>query len=280
VEAGGPAATVVPDEPPAEEQTRLLAERYSMRAKSYDALWSPVIQPMAEPVLKALPLASARRVLDLGTGSGGLLPRIRQLAPSASLLGVDRSIRMLRWASEKHPGPLAVMDAQALGLDDGAFDVVILAFALFHLPEPQRAAAEIRRLLRGGGLVAIVTWGPGKLPAAHAVWDEELKSAGAVVQTLSATDQAAHFDAPAKLSTFLEEADFVSVRTWSETFEHRWSPDGHFHYQLRSKARLRLESLNEDARAVCLRRIRKRLRALRRDDYRYSPVVIFGIAST
>jgi ubiquinone/menaquinone biosynthesis C-methylase UbiE len=251
-----------------------------MRTSAYDALWSPVIQPMAEPLLQALPLASARRVLDLGTGSGGLLPRIRQLAPSASLLGVDRSLGMLRLATEKHPGPLAVMDAQALGLRDRAFDVVILAFTLFHLPEPQRAAAEIQRLLRSGGLVAAVTWGPEKLPAAHTVWDEELKLAGAVVQTLSATDQKPRFDSPVKLSAFLEEAGFVRVRTWSESFEHQWSRDGHFDYHLRSNARLRLESLDEDARAACLMRIRKRLRALRRDDYRYSPVVIFGIAST
>lgn len=251
-----------------------------MRASAYDALWSPVIQPMAEPVLEALPLASAHRVLDLGTGSGGLLPRIRQLAPSASLLGVDRSLGMLRLATQKHPGPLAVMDAQALGLHDRAFDIVIMAFTLFHLPEPQCAAAEVHRLLRTGGLLAIATWGPERLPAAHTVWDDELKSAGAVVQTLSATDQKARFDSPAKLSTFLEEAGFLSVRTWSKSFEYQWSLAGHFDYHLHSNARLRLESLNEDARAACLRRIRKRLRALGRDDYLYAPVVVFGIAST
>jgi ubiquinone/menaquinone biosynthesis C-methylase UbiE len=247
---------------------------------AYDALWSPVIQPMAEPLLEALPLASAGRVLDLGTGSGGLLPRIRQLAPSASLIGVDRSLGMLRLAAKKHPGPLAVMDAQALGLPDRAFDIVILAFTLFHLPEPQRVAAEVHRMLRSGGLVAIATWGPEKPPAAHAIWDEELKSAGAVVQTLSATDQKARFDSPAKLSTFLEEAGFVSERTWGENFEYQWSPAGHFDYHVRSNARWRLESLNEAARAACLRRIRKRLRALGRGDYLYAPVVVFGIAST
>jgi ubiquinone/menaquinone biosynthesis C-methylase UbiE len=268
-----------PAEPPAEEQTRLLAERYSMRAGVYDALWSPVIQPMAEPVLRALPLAGARRVLDLGTGSGGLLPRIRQLAPSASLLGVDRSPGMLRLASQKHPGPLAVMDAQALALRDHAFDVVILAFALFHVPEPRRALAEIKRLLRGDGLVAIVTWGPEILPEAHGVWDEELKSAGAVVQTLSATDQKASFDSAVKLATFLEEAGFVSVRTWSQSFEHRWSSEGHFEYCLGSNARLRLESLDEEARAACLKRIRKRLDGLDQSSYVYRPEVVFGIAA-
>jgi SAM-dependent methyltransferase len=172
------------------------------------------------------------------------------------------------------------MDARALGLHQHAFDVVIMAFMLFHLPEPQRAAAEVHRLLRMGGLVAIVTWGPERLPAAHAVWDEELKSAGAVAQTLSATDQKARFDSPGKLSTFLDEAGFVSVRTWSENFEHQWSPTGHFDYHLRSNARLRLESLDEDARAACLTRIQERLRAIRPDGYLYAPVVVFGIASS
>jgi SAM-dependent methyltransferase len=51
------------------------------------------------------------------------------------------------------------MDAEHLEFTDGRFDVLTAAFALFFLPDPSAAAAEFRRVLRPGGIVAVSTWG-------------------------------------------------------------------------------------------------------------------------
>jgi len=51
-------------------QTSRLAERYSSSAADYARLWSPVIRPMGQRLLRALPLDGANHVLDVGTAPG------------------------------------------------------------------------------------------------------------------------------------------------------------------------------------------------------------------
>src|SRR5438445_10853815 len=86
-----------------EEQTAILADRYTQRAAVYDALWSPIIRPAGERLISRLSLTAARSVIDVGTGTGALLPAIRRAAPGAAILGVERSDGMLRLARLRHP---------------------------------------------------------------------------------------------------------------------------------------------------------------------------------
>ena len=143
-----------------DEQSEMLAERYSLRAEAYDAFWSPVILPVAQRLLSHLPLSTADEAIaiDVGTGAGALLPAIQKAAAEATVLGVDRSEGMLRLAKKKHAGPLALMDVQKLDLAGGRFDVGIVAFVLFHLPSPDRCHSEVNRVLKPGGMVGTVTW--------------------------------------------------------------------------------------------------------------------------
>jgi len=65
---------------------------------------------------------------------------------------------MLAEARRRHPQVEFVLaDAEALPFADAAFDVALGAFVVNHLPHPERAAAELRRVAR---TVALAMWGP------------------------------------------------------------------------------------------------------------------------
>src|SRR5262245_36840934 len=152
---------------------RLTAE-YSAKARVYHRIWAPVLASMALPLIRRLPLTRAAQVLDLGTGSGILVPALRAAAPDAWLLGVDRAEGMLHLA--RRVVPCAAMDAQRLALRSQSFDVVLLAYVLFHCPEPLAALREVHRVLRDAGTIGVVNWGSAVMPGAE-IWTEELDAA-------------------------------------------------------------------------------------------------------
>jgi ubiquinone/menaquinone biosynthesis C-methylase UbiE len=266
------------DQLTADEQSAILAERYTLRAEAYDALWSPVIRPVGERLLAHLPLSRARNVIDVGTGAGALLPLIQRAAPEATVLGVDRSEGMLRLAKERHVGPLALMDAQKLDLPSDHFDAAVLAFVLFHLPSPARCLTEVNRVLRPGGIVGTLTWANEPTPPANTIWDEELAAAGACVMELPAVDNLGLCDSPAKMAALLADAGFASSQTWAESLEHRWQPEAHFEYHIRSTSRVLLDSLRRGDRDACLRRVRDRLSRLGPDQYHVRSEVVMATA--
>lgn len=248
----------------------LLAERYSQRAEAYDRLWSPAIQPYGERLIASLPLAAADRVIDVGTGAGALLPAIRRAAPHAEVLGVDSSEGMLALARRRHDGPLMIMNAQQLELPGDCFDAALVAFVLFHLPQPSRCLAEVQRVLLRGGSVGTATWGAEHFPEVDSVWADELTAAGAPATPLPAVDNRACCDTEAKVTDLLRDAGFASIRVWTEPLVHRWAPGVHFEHQVLVSSRARLETLSVEQRTRCLEAIRARLASASSDDYVYA----------
>lgn len=80
------------------------------------------------------------------------------------------------------------------------------------------------------------------------------------------------------MTALLEQSGFILTRVWSESIEHRWRPEVHFDYQVRSTSRLRLLSLDPVERKACLGRIRKRLSGSDDEQYAYSGEVVVAIA--
>ncbi|MGD9734043.1 MAG: class I SAM-dependent methyltransferase [Solirubrobacterales bacterium] len=104
------------------------------------------------------------RLLDLGTGSGGLLRRLaRRAGAPREAIGVDSSPAMLARAPALPAGWLLLQgDAAHLPFPAGSFDIVTAAY-LLHLLEPaERAAvlAEARRVIRSAGRLVAVTIAP------------------------------------------------------------------------------------------------------------------------
>ena len=107
-----------------------------------------------EVAFRAIAAVRPRRLLEVGPGPGELSARIATEL-GANVTAVDVSERMVELARGR--GVHAqVGDVQSLPFADGAFDTVVAAWMLYHVPDLDRGLAEVARgLCPGGHLVAV-----------------------------------------------------------------------------------------------------------------------------
>lgn len=128
-------------------------------------LWAQQRSPfeLVAWVLGLVPLARGQRVLDAGCGNGRYLSALLRRGIPAT--GCDLSPGMLRSVEAHHR--LVRGDLSALPFGGGSFDVVIAAHVLFHVEDRAAAAGELRRVLRPGGTLLVVTNGARHLRSVH-----------------------------------------------------------------------------------------------------------------
>jgi len=117
----------------------------------------------AEAFIERLNLEPGTRVLDVACGTGNLaLPAARR---GAVVTGIDIAPNLISQARENAEREgLQVQfeegDAEALPYDDASFDVVVTMFGAMFAPRPELVAAELKRVCRPGGYVAMANWTP------------------------------------------------------------------------------------------------------------------------
>jgi ubiquinone/menaquinone biosynthesis C-methylase UbiE len=248
---------------PAAGSSAALAEAYDRMASDYRDLWAPTLIPYSRSLLDRLSLGSAHRVLDLGAGVGALVPELRSRT-GATLVVTDRAFGMLRLADA---AARAVLDAARLPFRDGAFDAAVMAFMLFHVPEPDRALEEVGRVLTPGGVAGTATWGTGSesYPALE-LWNEAV---GAVAPDLveDLPDSSDATNTPEAMTRLLEAAGFTSVETDEVPFENAFTPDSFLENRLRiGRSRRLVEALSDDAREALVADVRRKLSELAPSD--------------
>jgi ubiquinone/menaquinone biosynthesis C-methylase UbiE len=94
------------------------------------------------------------RVLDLGCGTGRNLPLCGR---GTRIVGLDPCRASLLKARRRTPGvPLVRARAEALPFRDGAFDTVVSGLVFCSVTDPPRSLAEVRRVLRPGGVLRVL----------------------------------------------------------------------------------------------------------------------------
>jgi SAM-dependent methyltransferase len=126
-------------------------------SKGYEAGFGPLTAQSVDVTLDAAGVIGRCDVLDVCTGHGVLA--LAATERGAKACAVDFSEAMVAAARRNAPSvDCRQGDAQDLPYPDNTFDAVVCGYGILHVPEPDRALAEMRRVLRPGGRVAISVW--------------------------------------------------------------------------------------------------------------------------
>lgn len=156
-------------------QRRVQRYGWDKAAHVYGSAWQRQLAPAQERLLVLAAARAGERVLDVACGTGLVtLPLAEQVGAAGSVLATDLSEKMV---AATHDLATAVglahvraehMGAEALAVDDGAFDLAVCSLGLMYVPDPGQALREMHRALRPGGRVAVLVWGR----RAHCGWAE------------------------------------------------------------------------------------------------------------
>ncbi len=124
------------------------------------------IEPVAHEVVEAVGVQAGETLLDVATGSGNAA--LEAARRGAQVTGLDLTPELLRAAEVRTADEgleIAFVqgDAEALPFAAGSFDRVTSVFGAMFAPDQTRAAAELLRVCRPGGTVAVAAWAPDGL---------------------------------------------------------------------------------------------------------------------
>jgi SAM-dependent methyltransferase len=126
--------------------------------EAYVGRWSRAVAPR---FLAGLDVPAGRAWLDVGCGTGALTEAVLAACSPASVLGVDPAPAFLAHAAVQVADVRASFregDAQALPVEDVSVDVVVSGLVLNFVPDRAAGVAEMRRVVRPGGVVSAYVW--------------------------------------------------------------------------------------------------------------------------
>jgi SAM-dependent methyltransferase len=128
--------------------------------KDYDEISRGIADSIEHCVLRLNP-QPGERILDLSTGTGWASRVVARRG--AAVVGVDIAAELLDVArgkaeAEALPIDYRLGDAEDLPFEDGAFDAVVSTYGVMFASRPEAAAAELARVCRKGGRIALTTW--------------------------------------------------------------------------------------------------------------------------
>jgi ubiquinone/menaquinone biosynthesis C-methylase UbiE len=204
------------------------------QAAGYEKLMGRWSRRLAPPFIAFAGLGDDERVLDVGCGTGSLTFELPRAARLSEIAAVDLSPIFVEEARRRNSDDrisIQQADACALPFDGDRFDRALSLLMLHFVPEPDKAVAEMRRVVRPGGVVAAAVWDHlGGMSGMRMMWD-----------TVAATSEAARaarsrylfqpMTGPGELQRTFTAAGLrevaettLTIRMDYESFDDYWEP--------------------------------------------------------
>jgi ubiquinone/menaquinone biosynthesis C-methylase UbiE len=230
-----------------------------------------------------LPLSAGDVVLDLCCGAGAsALPAAQAVGSTGSVLGLDLAEPLLALARQRAVTlglgnvSFRACDATATGLESCSFDAVICVFGVFFAADMPAFVAEMWRLVRPGGLLAVTTWGPDWCePASSVFWESVRELEPTLFRAFNPWDEIT--TAPA-LTELLARGGIIGANAEATTGQRHEleQAEGFWDIVLGSGYRATVDALRDEQRERLRERVVGELRARRVTMLRND--VVFGSA--
>ncbi|MGO8961507.1 MAG: class I SAM-dependent methyltransferase [Streptosporangiaceae bacterium] len=229
-----------------------------------------------------LSLAAGSAVLDLCCGAGAsAIPAAHAVGPAGQVLGIDVAAPLLELARARAARELLANiefrqgDAARTRLPDGSYAAVVCVFGVFFAADMPGFAAEMWRLVRPGGQLAITTWGPGLFePANEHFWESVRDVEPALFKAFNPWDE---ITTPQSLRNLFARAGVPDPAIVAAASQHRLDhPDYFWDIVLGSGYRATVDALSQPQ----IERVRDQLlgKLRERNVTELQTDVLFGLA--
>jgi SAM-dependent methyltransferase len=193
------------------------------RADAYQRGFGRLTAHTAAALLDAAGVEAGTRLLDVGTGPGVVAGAAA--ARGARVTAVDADPGMAKAAAHNVPGlDVRVAVLPDLPLNDAEFDAVTGNFVINATGDPAAVLAELRRVLREGGRLALTCW---RYPSAPAVGlaGEAIEAAGVPWPDDIPAPPFREYCSPSAFEALLIGTGFTEATALDLSWEHRVDPE-------------------------------------------------------
>jgi ubiquinone/menaquinone biosynthesis C-methylase UbiE len=129
--------------------------------EAYEAMMGRWSRQLAPLFIDFVEVRDGDKVLDVGCGTGSLTTTLARVTGASKIVGIDPSSGFIDYARTQFADPrvtFEVGDAQNLHYPDTSFDRSMALLAVDFIPDAPKAAKEMRRVTKSGGVVATTMW--------------------------------------------------------------------------------------------------------------------------
>jgi SAM-dependent methyltransferase len=144
---------------------------FAVAADSYDRLMGRYAPTLAVAFADAADVGPGQRALDVGCGPGGLTTELVARLGADRVTAVDPSATFVEACRARHPGvDVRQGTAESIAWPDHTFDVSLASLVVGFMSDPAAGVAEMRRVTRPGGRIALCFWDLDRMRLLDVFW--------------------------------------------------------------------------------------------------------------